>query len=156
MQEKVTFLVIDSYPEPDREWVEAQGGKSWVVDTAVWFREAYQRNYAARHIRRKYAGRRYVVLACDVDEIPSRTVVQVRPAELTGVLPMHMCDCIRLTCCHMTDILSPLGWRHLPTPLLCNEARPHLAAGGTAAVLPLLSRMFQYLPDAPMRWIMRL
>ena len=69
--------MIDNYPEPDQEWIDAQGGKHWVVDTNVWYREAYQRNYATRYIRRKYAGRRYVVLACDVDEIPSRTVVQV-------------------------------------------------------------------------------
>ena len=76
-QGKVTFLVIDSYPEPDQAWVDAQDGKSWVVDTTIWFRETYQRNYAAGYIRRKYAGQRYVVLACDADEIPSRTVVQV-------------------------------------------------------------------------------
>lgn len=40
------------------------------------WRESYQRLHPAQYILDKYEGQRYVVLACDVDEVPRRTVVK--------------------------------------------------------------------------------
>ncbi len=73
---QVTLLIIEAYPKPDEAWVQRQAERWWVTDTTVWFRETYQRNFATPHILRKYAGQRYVVLACDVDEIPTRLTLR--------------------------------------------------------------------------------
>ena len=72
---KVTFLIIDDYPEPDQAWLSTKAKNAWMTDLSVWFRESYQRNFAQGYIKEKYAGQKYVVLACDVDEIPNREVV---------------------------------------------------------------------------------
>lgn len=48
---KVTFLIIDDYPEPDQEWVQRQQKSSWMTDLTVWFREAYQRNFPGLYIQ---------------------------------------------------------------------------------------------------------
>ena len=40
------------------------------------WRESYQRLHPAQYILDKYEGQRYVVLACDVDEVPRRAVVK--------------------------------------------------------------------------------
>ncbi|CAL8462147.1 g1678 [Coccomyxa elongata] len=72
---KVEFLVLDDYPEPDQAWLATRANRAWMTDLSVWFRETYQRNFAQGYIKEKYAGQKYVVLACDVDEIPSREVV---------------------------------------------------------------------------------
>lgn len=58
--DKVTFLVVD-FP------AEVRGN--------AWECEHYQRNFPADHIRRRWEGRPYIVLACDVDEIPSPPVL---------------------------------------------------------------------------------
>ena len=72
---KVKFLVLDDYPEPDQAWLATRANRAWMTDLSVWFRETYQRNFAQGYIKEKYAGQKYVVLACDVDEIPSREVI---------------------------------------------------------------------------------
>ena len=73
---KLKFLVIDEYPEPDQAWLDSKAQNTWMTDLSVWFRETYQRNFAEGYIKGKYAGQKYVVLACDVDEIPKREVVE--------------------------------------------------------------------------------
>ncbi len=40
------------------------------------WRESYQRLHPVQYILDKYEGQRYVVLACDGDEVPRRSVVQ--------------------------------------------------------------------------------
>ena len=37
----------------------------------VWWREYYQRGYSTRVIADDYRGKRYVLVVCDADEIPS-------------------------------------------------------------------------------------
>lgn len=72
---KLKFLVIDDYPKPDQTWLTSRGKHAWMTDLNVWFRETYQRNFAQGYIVEKYSGQKYVVLACDVDEIPKQEVV---------------------------------------------------------------------------------
>ncbi len=56
------------------------------------WREAYQRLHPAQYILDKYAGRRYVVLVCDSDEVPRREVV----ADLRGPLYGRTADALYL------------------------------------------------------------
>lgn len=72
---KLKFLVISEYPEPDQAWLASKANNAWMTDLTVWFRETYQRNFAEGYIKGKYAGQKYVVLACDVDEFPKREVI---------------------------------------------------------------------------------
>lgn len=52
------------------------------------WRESYQRMHPAQYIADRYAGQRYVVLACDSDEVPRRQVV----ADLRGALYARAAD----------------------------------------------------------------
>ena len=68
---QLSFLVIDDFPAPEVAWVERNRG-TWMTDPTVWHREIYQRDVAASKIQEKYAGRNFVVLCSDADEIPNR------------------------------------------------------------------------------------
>ena len=68
---QVSFLVIDDFPAPEEAWVQRNRG-TWMTDPTVWHREIYQRDVAASKIQEKYAGRKFVVLSSDADEIPNR------------------------------------------------------------------------------------
>ncbi|KAK9832661.1 hypothetical protein WJX81_008522 [Elliptochloris bilobata] len=73
---KVTFLVIEKFPDPDPAYLKRKGEVAWMADAQSWWRESYQRLHPAQYILDKYAGQRYVVLACDGDEVPRRSVVR--------------------------------------------------------------------------------
>jgi hypothetical protein len=67
--DKLTFVVVEFPPD-----VLAQG---------AWACETYQRNAPAERIRARWAGQPYVVMVCDVDEVPSAPVL----AGLRGIHP---------------------------------------------------------------------
>jgi hypothetical protein len=74
--DKIRFLKIDAFPPMDAAWAaETATTAPWKKNQEAWWREAYQRNYAAGAIAREYHSRPYVVIVSDVDEI-------VRPALL--------------------------------------------------------------------------
>lgn len=89
-QDKIKFLIIDSFPEMPLNWLEE---RSLVTNTAFirpdttehWFRENYQRNFAQQYICEKYAAEDYIVMVCDVDEIPSTDVVYALPSRYFGL-----------------------------------------------------------------------
>jgi hypothetical protein len=75
-RDKIRFLKIDAFPPMDPAWeAEATATTPWKKNKEAWWRQAYQRNWAAGAIARDYPDRPYVVIVSDVDEI-------VRPALL--------------------------------------------------------------------------
>lgn len=74
-----------------RAWC-ALGSRQQPPSRARRWREAYQRLHPAQYILDKYAGRRYVVLVCDSDEVPRREVV----ADLRGPLYGRTADALYL------------------------------------------------------------
>ena len=79
---KLQPVIIDSFPEPTPEWLQehAQTGYMRAGGLNNWYRETYQRDYAAGYIREKFAGEQYIVMVCDADEIPSQETVKQLPS----------------------------------------------------------------------------
>lgn len=71
------------------------------------WRESYQRLHPAQYILDKYAGQRYVVLACDGDEVPRRSVV----ADLRGPLYPRAADGL-----YFEMYFLYYNFRHVPCP----------------------------------------
>lgn len=89
-QDKIKFLIIDSFPDMPVDWLAERSRITLTSfirpDTSEhWFRENYQRNHAQQYVREKYATTDYIVMVCDVDEIPSTEVVQGLPTRYFGL-----------------------------------------------------------------------
>lgn len=70
--DKIKFIIIDKFPEP----ASAVVSKSWI-------RENYQRDIALEYITHTFS--EYILMACDVDEIPSPDVVAALPSRYFGL-----------------------------------------------------------------------
>lgn len=75
--EKVTIVIVPQFPTAPTEWLEAHKGVSFMQGGLKnWFRETYHRDYVQQQILDKYKGSPFILLACDVDEIPKPNVVE--------------------------------------------------------------------------------
>ena len=73
--DKIVFLEIEKFPGTD----------------VTWNRETYQRNYAQKFIQSKFSGQKYIVICCDVDEIPRDTIVKCLPDMYPQLsVPQHL------------------------------------------------------------------
>ncbi len=82
---KLTRLVIDEFPPtPAIAPLPAVEGKKHRNHDA-WFREKYQRNIAGSYLRKRNAPSRYIVVGCDVDEIPRREILAALPERYEGL-----------------------------------------------------------------------
>ena len=77
--EKITRLVIESFPQPNADELANLANRSYVQNPRVWFRECYQRNFARGHLTRISSQMPWILMACDVDEIPRYEVVEKLP-----------------------------------------------------------------------------
>lgn len=73
---KLTRLVIESFP------ARAPESRSNAAGTA-WYKEKYQRNYPGAYL--SGLTRPWIVLGCDVDEIPRREVIASLPARYAAL-----------------------------------------------------------------------
>lgn len=71
--DKIKFIIIDEFPEPVHPTMTS---KSWI-------RENYQRDIALKYITDTYS--EYILMVCDVDEIPSPNVVAALPSRYFGL-----------------------------------------------------------------------
>ncbi len=73
---KITRLVIDRFPIPTAaELAPLTNPRN--TNPSAWFREKYQRNFAADYLRSR--SEPWILLGCDVDEIPRRETVLTLP-----------------------------------------------------------------------------
>jgi beta-1,4-mannosyl-glycoprotein beta-1,4-N-acetylglucosaminyltransferase len=73
--DKIIFLEITEFPPT----------------SSAWDREKYQRNYAQSFIRERFDSRRYIILCCDVDEIPRKELVEILPEKYSQLdTPCHL------------------------------------------------------------------
>jgi beta-1,4-mannosyl-glycoprotein beta-1,4-N-acetylglucosaminyltransferase len=95
-QDKIKFLIIDAFPDGSNsleQWLAERSASGAITsyirpDTTVhWFRENYQRNFAHQYLRDKYGSisQDYIVMVCDVDEIPSAEIVKALPSRYFGL-----------------------------------------------------------------------
>lgn len=75
-ESKITRLVIERFPDPDAEELATLKNRAFVKDPAVWFRETYQRNFPGKYLRELSRQSPWVLMACDVDEIPRREIAK--------------------------------------------------------------------------------
>jgi beta-1,4-mannosyl-glycoprotein beta-1,4-N-acetylglucosaminyltransferase len=90
---KVTRLVIDPFPPPGEADMAALRSQPNFARPEVWFRELYQRNFPAAYLLSDAARAPWIVLSCDVDEIPRREVLaELRKldAPLAGLVRLEM------------------------------------------------------------------
>ncbi|KAG5186466.1 glycosyl transferase [Tribonema minus] len=83
----ITYLQIDSFPPliPD-VWMKKHAADAYMRGgLGAWFRENYQRDFALPYIQKKYAGKQYIVMCSDVDEIPSLDVVNTLKANYASL-----------------------------------------------------------------------
>lgn len=86
--DKITYLVIESFPKPDSVWMNKvpQRFSHWMSENAYssWWREMYQREYGERYIYNTYIAKEdttitnksaFVVHCSDADEIPSKDAI---------------------------------------------------------------------------------
>ena len=72
---KIVFLVIDKFPS----------------SADAWARESYQRDYAREPIIKRFGEQKYIVLCCDVDEIPKVDVIHYALKSYSELcLPRHI------------------------------------------------------------------
>ena len=105
---KITRLVIERFPAP----TDAQIAKLMRSDRETyphaWFREKYQRNFATDYLNSQSGP--WMLLACDVDEIPRRKFV----ARLSGNYEDFTDGC-RLQMAlfyYSSQWIKPNGWNH--------------------------------------------
>lgn len=79
---KITRLVIDRFPTPTHDEL-APLVSPRNANPSAWFREKYQRNFAADYLRGR--GEPWILLGCDVDEIPRRETVLTLPGLYDGL-----------------------------------------------------------------------
>lgn len=78
--DKITYVVIDEFPEPDPAWLQAIPSRfPWMAESSYdsWWREMYQREYGERYIREHYLHTRALVICSDADEIPREDAIVV-------------------------------------------------------------------------------
>lgn len=84
--DKITYLVIDSFPKPDMVWMNEVPRRfsHWMSNNAYssWWREMYQREYGERYIYNHYIAKdnehmdaKFIVHCSDADEIPSMDAI---------------------------------------------------------------------------------
>lgn len=82
--DKIKFIVIDAFPEMPSDWPVTNRLPYMNAGTEPnWFRERYQRDFAQKYISNTFD--EYIVMVCDVDEIPSVDVVKVLPSRYFGL-----------------------------------------------------------------------
>ena len=74
---KITRLVIERFPAPSEADLAPLINLQRKTDPKAWFREKYQRNFAGDYLRGR--GEPWILLGCDVDEIPRRETVETLP-----------------------------------------------------------------------------
>ncbi len=74
---KVTLLQIDIFPPMPSEWPALKGQEYMTPESyESWFRENYQRDYAANYIQQKYKDDVFIVIGIDADEIPKKEYIE--------------------------------------------------------------------------------
>ena len=76
---KITRLVIDAFPAIPADHPSLAATTKSYRKPDAWFREKYQRNIAGDFLRRRGDQSGFIIMACDVDEIPRREIVAVLP-----------------------------------------------------------------------------
>jgi beta-1,4-mannosyl-glycoprotein beta-1,4-N-acetylglucosaminyltransferase len=75
-QSKITWVIVDEFPQMTEEWHNAYKENSWFREESrqAWFNEHYQRDVAFEYIKEKYKDDDYIVNVGDVDEIPNTDI----------------------------------------------------------------------------------
>jgi beta-1,4-mannosyl-glycoprotein beta-1,4-N-acetylglucosaminyltransferase len=76
---KITPLVIERFPTPTEAELARLTNPKRKMEPGAWFREKYQRNFAAEYLRSIRENLPWIVLGCDADEIPRRELVSTLP-----------------------------------------------------------------------------
>jgi beta-1,4-mannosyl-glycoprotein beta-1,4-N-acetylglucosaminyltransferase len=76
---KITRLVIERFPTPTEADLAPLTHPKSKTSPAAWFREKYQRNFAGGYLRALSERQPWILLGCDVDEIPRRALVATLP-----------------------------------------------------------------------------
>jgi beta-1,4-mannosyl-glycoprotein beta-1,4-N-acetylglucosaminyltransferase len=82
---KITRLVIEQFPTPTEAELVPLSNPLRKKDGRAWFREKYQRNFAGEYLRDLGGQLPWILLGCDVDEIPRRELVATLPEHYEGL-----------------------------------------------------------------------
>jgi len=77
---KIIYLKCDKIPPIPTNWIHESQHKEWMINKEAWWKENYQRNYAYSTSTLANIKGSYVLIGCDVDEIPRKSLVETLPS----------------------------------------------------------------------------